>query len=339
MFRSLLIVLMFSVLIFAEDNIERIKIAVLNLKNANGITVTDAELISDRLRNEFYSTQRVDVMERDQMQTLLKEQGFQQSGVTCTDEGCMVEMGRLLGVKRLIIGSVGKLGSMYMINIRGINVETGIVEKVVSEDVKGDIENLVEILPKIAGLFTGTYKVSAEISHKEPKKTVEPAHVKSKQTPVVSLPEHDTIRIDCENAILMEEIRFSSSEVGVSVDSFDFRELNEKISNAISEAIDEDITIVPGRSLSAIRCNTPVFKISVKSYTTTPARANQREGKLKIAVSLYKSAKAAAPLISVIFEESGSCHWGDAIPLMNAFDAAIEKIEDDLGDEVENYIE
>ena len=96
-------------------------------------------------------------MERDQMQEVLKEQGFQQSGTTCSDEGCMVELGRMLGVKRLVVGSIGKLGTMFMVNVRSINIETGKVEKVVSEDVRGNIEDVVAIIPLIARKMTGTH--------------------------------------------------------------------------------------------------------------------------------------------------------------------------------------
>jgi TolB-like protein len=127
----------------------KINIAVLTLKNTSGITSGEVELISDRLRGELFSTGRVNVMERDQMQDVLKEQGFQQSGA-CTDEACMVEMGQLLGVEMLISGSIGKLGTLYMVNVRMIDVGTAQIVKVVSEDIKGGIEGVVTRLKTIA---------------------------------------------------------------------------------------------------------------------------------------------------------------------------------------------
>jgi hypothetical protein len=93
-------------------------------------------------------------MERNQMQEILKEQGFQQSGA-CTDEACLVEMGQMLGVKVLVVGSLGKLGSMFMVNIRSIDVQTAQIMKVVSVDIKGDIEEVVDHLPEIAVKLTG----------------------------------------------------------------------------------------------------------------------------------------------------------------------------------------
>jgi len=123
--------------------------AVIGMKNAEGVTVGEADIIADRLRIELFSTGKVSMMERDQMQDILKEQGFQQSGA-CTDEACMVEIGQLLGVERLISGSIGKLGSMFLLNFRSIDVRTGKIVKVVSKDISGSIEDVVQYLPNIA---------------------------------------------------------------------------------------------------------------------------------------------------------------------------------------------
>jgi TolB-like protein len=129
-------------------------VAVINMKNASGVTSGEIEVISDRLRGELFNTGKVNVMERDQMQEILKEQGFQQSGA-CTNEACMVEMGQLLGVEQLVTGSLGKVGSMFLVNLRVIDVKTAKIIKVVSVDIKGDIEEVVSALPGIASQLVG----------------------------------------------------------------------------------------------------------------------------------------------------------------------------------------
>jgi TolB-like protein len=142
--------------------------AILNIKCGAGVTEPDGDLISDRLRAEIFNTGNANVMERNQMQEILKEQGFQQSGATCTDEDCLVKMGQMLGVHYLVAGSLGKLGSMYMVNMRTIDVQTGKIVRAVSVDVKGDIEDLVEYLPRIALQLTTDAKKVPLISTKEP---------------------------------------------------------------------------------------------------------------------------------------------------------------------------
>lgn len=127
----------------------KINIAVISLKAGNGVAQGESELITDRLRVELFRTGSVNVMERDQMQEILKEQGFQQSGA-CSDEACMVEMGQLLGVQFLVAGSLGRLGELFMLNLRMVDVKTGKISNVVSRDVRGSIEDVVGNLPEAA---------------------------------------------------------------------------------------------------------------------------------------------------------------------------------------------
>jgi curli biogenesis system outer membrane secretion channel CsgG len=156
MFRSIMFLALAAVAALAQQSSPdtRENIAVLTLKNGAGVSAPDAELISDRLRGEFFNTGKVNVMEREQMQDVLKEQGFQQTGA-CTDEACLVQMGQLLGVKKLATGSIGKLGSMFMINMRMVDVQTGKITRVVSRDIDGGIEDVVGHLRSICDELTG----------------------------------------------------------------------------------------------------------------------------------------------------------------------------------------
>ncbi|MBD3321623.1 MAG: hypothetical protein GF350_11065 [Chitinivibrionales bacterium] len=147
--RLFAIVIACAIPVFSQQQPQKINVAVINLKNASGVNEGEAAVISDRLRAELFNTGKVNVMERDQMQEILKEQGFQASGA-CTDEACMVEMGQLLGVKGLVSGSIGKLGSMFLVNIRMIDVQTGRISKAVSRDISGNIEEVVGHLSGIA---------------------------------------------------------------------------------------------------------------------------------------------------------------------------------------------
>jgi TolB-like protein len=181
---SLLAVLVASTITLAADPAADTKenIAVLTLKNASGVKAGEAEVISDRLRGEFFNTGKVNVMERDQMQEILKEQGFQQSG-TCTDEACLVQMGQMLGVKKIATGSIGKLGSMFMVNMRMVDVQTGKITKVVSRDIQGDIEEVVGQLRGIANELVGAAPSAPAAKQPTPTPTPKPAEVTKKEPP------------------------------------------------------------------------------------------------------------------------------------------------------------
>lgn len=149
-------------------------LAIMTLKNASGITEGEASLITDRLGVELFNTGMVNVMERNQMQEILKEQGFQQSGA-CTDEECLVEVGQMLGVEGLVSGSIGKLGSMYLINLRVINVSTARITHVVSEDVTGGIEQVAIRLKSIAKQLVGKAVKAERREEPKPQPTTQPA--------------------------------------------------------------------------------------------------------------------------------------------------------------------
>ena len=129
----------------------------MTLKNGDGVTAGDADLLTDRLNAELFKTGLVNIIERAQMTEILKEQGFQQSGA-CTDNECIVQMGQMLGVEMMVYGSVGQMGSMYLVNLRSIDVATGQMKNVVSEDISGTIEDVVDNLRNIVRQLVGLEK-------------------------------------------------------------------------------------------------------------------------------------------------------------------------------------
>ncbi|MDP8208548.1 MAG: PEGA domain-containing protein [Candidatus Electryonea clarkiae] len=101
----------------------KFQIAVVDLEMAGGIPDNYRRTLSDRLRLELGNTGRFTIVERNAMENILSEQGFQMSG--CTTDECAVEVGRLLGVDRMVAGSIGYVGKTYSIIIRMIDVESG----------------------------------------------------------------------------------------------------------------------------------------------------------------------------------------------------------------------
>ena len=91
---------------------EKMRIAILDLQ-AQGVSDITAKTVSDLLRTELFNTKLFIVVERQQMDSVLKEQGFQQSG--CTETECAIQVGKLLSARKMLIGSVNKLGEAYII--------------------------------------------------------------------------------------------------------------------------------------------------------------------------------------------------------------------------------
>ena len=110
---------------FAQTNpiVTKTSIAVLDFEAKGNVQDDEASIISDRVRTELFKTGQYRILERSNMLSILKEQGFQQSQSNCQGVDCSVEIGRLLAVKQIVTGSVSKLGSIYTLSLRIVDVE------------------------------------------------------------------------------------------------------------------------------------------------------------------------------------------------------------------------
>jgi len=122
--------------------VEARNLAVLDLDGTANLTMEETKTISDRLESEIQGTGTASLLERRKMQEILSEQGFQQSGV-CDASNCQVQVGQLLGVDQVITGSVGKVGNVYTLNVKLIDVQTGAILRSHVVDVDGDLSKLL----------------------------------------------------------------------------------------------------------------------------------------------------------------------------------------------------
>ncbi len=148
----------------ADISSRPISVGVTNL-GGKGISEDVASTLTDALRAELLETGRFAIMEREQMNEILKEQGFQQSGA-CSEEGCLVEMGQILGVDHLVTGSVGLVGQTFSINVRLVDMATGKILKNIKEYFKGKIDHVLTTVIKSVALQLAGQEVPIELKNK-----------------------------------------------------------------------------------------------------------------------------------------------------------------------------
>jgi len=127
-------------------------VAILDFEG-RGINQMEAATLTDRLMSEMVNTDAVILVERNQMNEILQEQGLQQSG--CTSSECAAEVGALLGVQNMISGSFGKLGNTYTVDAKMFSVETGATIRSSSKTHKGDVDGLLVIIEVVAWELVG----------------------------------------------------------------------------------------------------------------------------------------------------------------------------------------
>ena len=100
-------------------------VAVLDFEG-RGITMQEAQTLTDRFTTALSSTDKVILVERGTMNDVLQEQGFDAG--ECTSDECAAEVGAMLGVEYMISGAIGKIGSAYTIDAKMFSVATGAAE-------------------------------------------------------------------------------------------------------------------------------------------------------------------------------------------------------------------
>lgn len=129
-------------------------VAVMPLE-ARQVSPDEALILSEALAAELQGSGEVRVMERSQMDKILAEQGFQKSGA-CSGTECAVEVGQLLGIDRMVVGSVGKLGKTFVLVARMVDVASGEVLRSSTRQAPGEIDDiLTSLVPQVGGDLLG----------------------------------------------------------------------------------------------------------------------------------------------------------------------------------------
>ena len=143
-------VLVFAItlLIAGTTNAQQIKIAVMELRAGSNVNQSEIEGLSGMLSTALDNTGRFILVERNQIDKVIKEQGFQKSSLTNAQ---VAKVGNVLGVNKILIGDVTKVFGEYNVDIRIIDASSGQVLAPVGKTLKGQeyriyIQQLVDDL-------------------------------------------------------------------------------------------------------------------------------------------------------------------------------------------------
>ncbi len=134
---------------------KKLNVAVLDFDARGGLTKEEAATLSDAFQTEIVSVGEFTVIDRQRIKQILEEQGFQ-SSEACSQVECIVEAGKILKVERMFAGTIGKVGSLFNVNIQVIDIATAQIISNKARQHRGDIEDLLsEIIPNMARQIAG----------------------------------------------------------------------------------------------------------------------------------------------------------------------------------------
>jgi hypothetical protein len=150
------------------DKKDKMRIAVLEITTKNA-PKSYGQIVRDVLEISLHKTGAFEVLERNQIDKILKEQGFQMTG--CTDTSCAVQIGKMLSADLVVIGTMTKI-TKFTLMIKFVGVRGGSI--VIGEDETANSEDEIEdacrrLSSKVAGLVRPGMKTNPPDEEQKPK--------------------------------------------------------------------------------------------------------------------------------------------------------------------------
>lgn len=124
---------------------ERPNVAVLPFTGDKSVSAEQLTFITGKFAAELAATQEFQILDRSRVDFILQEQGFQQSGA-CDGAECRMQIGQMLGVDHIVVGTLVQFGNKYAFRADYVNVGDGRVEQSVEQSEKGELSEVYEAI-------------------------------------------------------------------------------------------------------------------------------------------------------------------------------------------------
>ena len=124
---------------------ERPRLLVADLKAEQGINESVVRMLSELLTTELQSTGRWEVVGESDVRAVLNVEARRQVA-GCSDLACISEVSGALGAELVLVGSIGTLDALYLVNLKLVNSRKVVVEARWSNTVSGEQSALVAAL-------------------------------------------------------------------------------------------------------------------------------------------------------------------------------------------------
>lgn len=107
-----------------------------------------SESFSENLTMSLVQTPHLQLVERTQIHTILKEQSFSQSAFVEAETA--PQLGKILGAHKVLLGNYQKIGNTLVINTRVVDVETGKIDPQLATQLKGSPQQVLALQQQLA---------------------------------------------------------------------------------------------------------------------------------------------------------------------------------------------
>ena len=114
--------------------------------NFEGKAISDDNMtiLLDTLISELYKTSAFIMVEEHQINEIILEQKY--DNLDCRDQGCGIEIGIILGIKNIIVGSFEQIADSTTMKASMINVKNRETKKSVDKAYQGKLEDFFPLI-------------------------------------------------------------------------------------------------------------------------------------------------------------------------------------------------
>ena len=128
-------------------------LVVMDLKPV-GVGKNEAFILTERVRAAISKTRKFILVSREEMENIAKEQRFQVSD-QCDSTSCYAEIGGALGAKKMVAGSVGKIGKTFTLTLKLIDIAKVKDVRTVNKDFSGEIDKFLPYVDQAGAELMG----------------------------------------------------------------------------------------------------------------------------------------------------------------------------------------
>lgn len=181
---TIVLLLFFSLCSLLSADNGRLTIAILDF-SAIGVESTTARAVNENLITQVIKLQKFNVVERSQLKKVLGELNLANTE-DFSDENAQ-EIGVLVGANIVVVGSVTQLGQLITINVRGIEVSSGIAMFAEDKSTR-NINQLYKMVNDLAVQMGKTFKYEEIV---EEEAIVEESESKAETEEIAEVEESD----------------------------------------------------------------------------------------------------------------------------------------------------
>jgi len=152
----IILLLAFSCLSFSQTKFSRYDakptVALFTFEGT-GMKDEDVALYTGYLRLELHQTKSFILVEKNQINELLSEKKYDR--IDCNKSDCAIEIGRLIGIKKAIVGSFELVADTCVISGQLLDIESREAEKTATRTYIGDLDDINPYVQIMAWEFAG----------------------------------------------------------------------------------------------------------------------------------------------------------------------------------------